>query len=487
MKKFLNLAAPSLLFLIFVFLISFADSFLPGIEVASNKLFRNIVHYCIQIGFWISGAHLLNVLVKVFFWEGVFAKTIKGTVPRLLTHFFSLIVYVIALFIIIGKVFGQELTGIWATSGVMALVLGFALRNMILDLFTGLAVNIEMPYKIGDWIQIHTNTPKPDLNGQVIDINWRATRLRDEERKVIIIPNSLMSSYIISNFTQSNKRVRFETVVRLDNSITVEKAKRIIQSAAKQATNNDGFFKEPEPSVVVDATNEFGVVYKVRYWINPWKGIYPTNARDKVNASIIKNLSLLGLTPSFPGERIYYSSLEGITEETGTTEYKAKLLRKISLFNSLSEAEINDLAEKISEKSFAAKQNLMEIGEQGDSMFILSEGILDVMVKRDNESLQKVGEINPGEYFGEMSLLTGEPRSATVTAATDIVALEIKKDHVENLFKKRPSIMEDISNTVALRTRENTAAMDALMNAENVDSIDSFSNKILGKIKAFFS
>ncbi|MGH7885700.1 MAG: mechanosensitive ion channel family protein [Thermodesulfobacteriota bacterium] len=246
-------------------LIFFKDVYLPVIENNISHQIKELIYYALQIGFWMSGAHLLIVLSKIFFWDGIFAKTIKGTVPRLLTHFFSLIVYVLAVMIIAGQVFKLELTGIWATSSVMALILGFALRNMILDLFTGLAVNIEMPYKIGNWIEVSINNSKPDISGQVIDINWRSTRLRDEERKIIIIPNSLISSYIISNYTQPDKPIRFETVIRLDNSIPVEKAKRIIQAAAKEALNNDGFFKEPEPSTIVNETNEFGVEYKVRY------------------------------------------------------------------------------------------------------------------------------------------------------------------------------------------------------------------------------
>ena len=487
MKKLLKLVFPSIFFLIFILLMGFKDSILPQQQNESSRIIDNILNYGIQIGFWISGAHLLNVLTRVFFWDGIFAKTIKGSVPRLLKHFFSLVVYLIAVFIIVGKVFNQELTGIWATSGVMALILGFALRNMILDLFTGLAVNIEMPYKIGDWLVIHTNTPKPDLHGQVIDINWRATRLRDEERKVIIVPNNLMSSYIISNYTQSNRGVRFETVVRLDNSIPIVRAKRLLKSAAMHATNNDGFFKEPEPSVVVDETNEFGVVYKVRYWINPWKGIYPTNARDKVNSSILENLSLVGLTPSFPGERVYYSRQREDFSESGSVEYKKKLLKNVSLFEMLSEKELKDIAYNMEERRFVAGQKLIELGARGDSMFVLSEGIMDVQVKSDNGAMHNVGEINAGEYFGEMSLLTGEPRSATVTASTDVIAFEIKKEHIENLFNQRPSLMEEMSRTIAVRTKENTATIESFLNTEKVESVNSFSQKILDKIKVFFS
>lgn len=486
MKRIRKLIFPLFIFLIFLSLVIFKDHFLSGIEPASDTITKKFIYYALQIGLWISGAHLLNVLTKIFFWDAIVAKTIRGTVPRLLTHFFSLIVYIITITFIIGSVFDRELTGVWATSGVMALILGFALRNMILDLFTGLAVNIEMPYKIGDWIEINTNNPKPDINGEVIDINWRATRLRDEEQRVVIIPNSLISTYIVTNYSQPRKSIRFETIVRLDSSVPVGKAKRIILAAAKEVLNQEGFYKDPEPNVVANETNEFGVEYKIRYWINPWKGIYPTSARDLINSSILKYLSFSGLKPSFPNENVYYSKSRDKIVETGSLEYKRKLLRQINLFNSLEEEELTELAGKIDEKTYSKGENLITVGDQGESMFILYEGLLEVRVNIENGSSHKVGEIYPGQFFGEMSLLTGEPRSATISAATDIVAFEIKREHVEDLFKKRPTIMEDISKVVALRTRENSEAIESISNMDDIDSMNSFAQNLLGKIKTFF-
>lgn len=477
---------PLFIFSIFLTLLILKDYFLFGVEVGSLAITKKFIYYALQIGLWISGAHLLNVLTKIFFWDAIVAKTIRGTVPRLLTHFFSLIVYIIAIFIIIGSVFDRELTGVWATSGVMALILGFALRNMILDLFTGLAVNIEMPYKIGDWIEINTNNPKPDINGEVIDINWRATRLRDEEKRVVIIPNSLISTYIVTNYSQPRKSIRFENIVRLDSSVPVGKAKRIILAAVKEVLNHEGFYKDPEPTVMANETNEYGVEYKIRYWINPWKGIYPTSARDVINSSILKYLSFSGLKPSFPNENVFFAKSKDKGIETGSLEYKRRLLKQVNLFNSLEEQEITELVGKIDEKTYSKGENLITSGDEGESMFILYEGQLDVMVNVDNGASHKVGEIYPGQFFGEMSLLTGEPRSATISAATDIVAFEIKRQHVEDLFKKRPSIMEDISKVVALRTRENSEAIESFSHMDDIDSMNNFAQNLLGKIKTFF-
>ena len=187
MRNLKKIIFPLFIFLIFLLLVIYDDYFINTEKLGDLRLLGDVLFYLVHIGLLISGAHLLNVFIRIFFWETLISKAIKGKVPRLLIHFFSLLVYLFAILIIINQIFDKSLTAIWATSGVLALVLGFALRNMILDLFTGLAVNIERPYQIGDWIEINTNNPKEDIAGQVIDINWRATRLRTEEEKIVII------------------------------------------------------------------------------------------------------------------------------------------------------------------------------------------------------------------------------------------------------------------------------------------------------------
>ncbi|MCZ6818120.1 MAG: mechanosensitive ion channel, partial [Calditrichaeota bacterium] len=124
-----------------------------GSEALSQS--QKVLAYVIQIGIWLSAAHFLNRLVIVFVWDGLVAKAIGAPIPRLVKDIFTILVYLTAVTGIIGIVFGKDITGFWATSGVVSIVLGFALKNVILDVFTGLAVNIERPYKIGDWIMIH--------------------------------------------------------------------------------------------------------------------------------------------------------------------------------------------------------------------------------------------------------------------------------------------------------------------------------------------
>jgi len=486
MKNLTKLVPPLLAFLAFILLSIYYTALTGGISGGQAETVRMVAYYAVQIGFWITGAHLLNVLLKIFFWDTIVTRAISGKVPRLLIHFVSLVVYLMAIMAIVGYVFHKPLTGLWATSGVMALVLGFALRNMILDLFTGLAVNIERPYQIGDWIQLNMENPASQIYGEVIDINWRATRLKNEEEKVFIVSNSLLNNYVITNYTYPDKKIRFETQIHIDHSVPITRAKRIIKAAAKKVLKEKGFFTEPEPSIVISEINEFGIQYTTRYWIYPWKGVVPANARDQINSSILEYLAFSGLKPGFPKGEYRLARLTKDHHEHDSIEHRKEILRKVSLFDPLEEHELDEIVNKIQMKSYSEGEHVIQKGEEGESMFILSEGILEVSVNTENGSMHKVAEIDPGEFFGEMSLLTGEPRSATVTAFTSAVVYEIKKEHVEDLFRRKPSLLENISFIIAERRAENQMKLENI-SSQRQQSIDNFANNLLKKIRTFFA
>ena len=487
MKNIKKIIFPLFIFLVFVVLVIYDDIFINAETVKELKLLTNVLYYLVHIGLLISGAHLLNVLIRIFFWDTIISKTIKGKVPGLLIHFFSLLVYLFTILIIINQIFGQSLTAIWATSGVLALVLGFALRNMILDLFTGLAVNIERPYQIGDWVEINTNNAKPDIAGQVIDINWRATRLRTEEEKTVIIPNSLMNEFVVYNYSSSDSKIRFETVIPIDYSVPIEQAKTILFSGARKVLTEKGFFTEPEPNIIVSEMNEFGIIYLVRYWINPWRGIYPTNARSVVNNSILDYMYLSGLRPSFPKEEIYYSRQQPRTVDFESNDFKQNIIKNVSLFNSLTDDERSELAAQIVQKSYSEGDTLIKMDQDGDSMFVLSEGLLDIRIGPDGSSSKKVGDIYPGNFFGEMSLLTGEKRSATIMAVKDSIVFEIKKEHVKEIFRKNPDILKDITRLVAERRAHNINALETADQSKDSENSSNFAQNLLNRCRQFFS
>jgi len=477
---------PSAIFVSFFLLIFYAKQFFPEIGPEAQADTDRYLNYFFQMGFWISGAVLLNRIIRIFIWERIAARSPDGTVPRLLTDISSMIVFLIAATIIIGFVFNQSLTGFWATSSVVAIILGLALRNIILDLFTGLAINIERPYKIGDSILVHQRSADMNIVGRVVEINWRATRIRTEENTIVVIPNSLISTYVISNFHNSGYPTRFEVFFTIDFSIPTERAKRVLMAGVKESLAVKGFVTDHEPQVLVEETNELGVCYKVRYWIVPWKKISPSVSRDVVNSNILDHLSKSGITPAYPKEDVFYDQMPTRHLDSHTVKDRKQLLQNVTLFNSLNDSERSDLAAKLIEHHLDENKQLITETDQGESMFILFEGLLEVSLSRPEGDLVSVALLKPGSCVGEMSLLTGEPRSATVTALTDAVVFEINKNHMEELFRKRPEIVEKISGMMAERQVYNTRQLEKSQASSSGAFNDEHTAQLMTRIKSFF-
>ena len=116
--------------------------------------FQQAVRNGIHIGLWLSGAYLIVALLNHLFWEGFVAHLLQHPVPRLVRDSVAIVVFLLAAAGIIGLEFGQPVVGIWATSGAIGIILGIALRSIILDIFSGLAINFEHSYRIGDWVEL---------------------------------------------------------------------------------------------------------------------------------------------------------------------------------------------------------------------------------------------------------------------------------------------------------------------------------------------
>ena len=206
--------------------------------------------YAIKIGIWLSAAHFFNRLVIVFFWDGLMQKTFGAPIPRLLKDVLTIIIYVVAITGIIGVVFDKSISAFWATSGVISIVLGFALKNVILDVFTGLAINVDRPYRIGDWIEVH-GSGSEHVTGRVEEINWRTTRLWTLDDSIIILPNSILGLKVVTNLWGSGPESRFDTVFCLDYSIPSDRALRVLTAGAHAVVGQKGILEQPAPNVIV--------------------------------------------------------------------------------------------------------------------------------------------------------------------------------------------------------------------------------------------
>ncbi|MFN3454319.1 MAG: mechanosensitive ion channel family protein [Pseudobdellovibrio sp.] len=182
------------------------------------------------------------------------------------------------------SLFEIHLSTLLATSAVFSLVLGLALQDTLGNLFSGLSLQIESPFKIGDWVEVNSSNYK--WLGQVQEINWRATFLNSFADELIMIPNKTIAQSEIIIISQGNKNIRLNQVFRFDYSVDIEKAKDCILDAVIKI---DGLMIDPPVRTLITETHESYIVIKVFYSLVDFSMRYRVG--DKILTDVITSLN----------------------------------------------------------------------------------------------------------------------------------------------------------------------------------------------------
>jgi small-conductance mechanosensitive channel/CRP-like cAMP-binding protein len=477
------LLLPTLLLLAFCLMAIFQNKITYWLAASGFAQTGNGLEIVLQIGLWLSAAYFIFCALRVLILDGMLATALGGPAPDLLRDVAGAIIFALAVTGIARFVFGQEITAFWATSGAVGLVIGLALRPVILDVFSGLTINLDHSYQIGEWIHL-AGDRDGTVSGEVVEINWRATRLRTVEGNLVMVPNSRMGLGIITNYSRPVPHLRMTVTICLDFSVPVERARRVMLGGVRAMIHPEGPLADPAPTVMVEGTSDLGVVYRVDYWQIDTSG--PTQPRSRVFEGVLRHLHVAGITPAYPKRDIFTAPMPARQHDAWALADRTALMGRIDLFSSLPPERLQALAAGLAPEFFHAGEILMRRGEAGESMFVLVEGLLEVRTDPGSRGAeQAVAFIQPGEFLGEMSLLTGEPRSATVVALTDAVTWEITKAQMEPLLRSDPPFAEVLARALAERLATNARAHGAVP-APSTDQTETTARNILTRIVAMF-
>lgn len=479
-----SLAIPVALVALFLLAAWYQQQILVKLGIATFTGLRDTLPYVFQTGIWLSLAYLANRVVGLLFWDPIHRRV---PVPRLLRDVTALLIYIIAITGIVGVVFGRPIGPFWAASGVGAIVIGLALRNVILDVFIGLAVNFDRPFGIGDYIKMGTGTGvTAGPSGRVVELNWRTTRLLTGDGNLVIIPNGRLGELIVTNFSRPEPVGEFEVPIFVDFDVSSERALRVLNGAACSVAGTTGILEDPAPKARLRGVSAQGVEYRIKYFLDP-RLAGPAKARHEVLRAVLDQLHRAGLQPAAPSQDVYHAPMPPRTLNAGSAHDRSRLLERVELFQGLSAAERAELSEQMHERVVKENVTLIRRGDAGDSMFVLCEGLLDVRLTMDgSEKETRIGRLQAGMFFGEMSLLTGEARSATVVTVTDVLVFEIAKEHIARLITRRPELAKELAETVAARKLRTSDALRNASAAAPAAEVGSLATQILGKMLAFF-
>ncbi|MGE0362316.1 MAG: cyclic nucleotide-binding domain-containing protein [Vicinamibacterales bacterium] len=322
------------------------------------------------------------------------------------------------------------------TSAVGAVVVGFALQDTLGNLFAGLAIQVEKPFRVGHWIRVG------DYEGQVQEVTWRATKLLTKAGQFVIVPNSVVSKDPILNHSEPTVPTRLEVDVGLTYDAAPNLAKRALLEAVENAPLA---LRDPAPDVIVIDFGASSVNYRVRFWIADF-GL-DDYAYDQVRSHLWYTLRRHGIEIPYPIQ-IEYSREEQVGRQSSRIRYLADRLAEIDLFAGLDDVECARLAEACPERLYGAGERIVRQGDAGQSMFVVLDGRVRVTLE---PSGQEVAITSRGGFFGEMSMLTGEARTATVSALDDALLMEISAERFRELAVLRQGLVEHVSDVVMAR------------------------------------
>lgn len=431
------------------------------------------VPYVLESALWLSGALALHRWLSLVVLERVVTRTLGRPLPRIFHDLLGVLFLTGSGLGVLVSVFDQSMTGFWTASGAIGVVLGLALRPIILDFFAGLGINLEHAYSIGDYVSIATVRGEP-IQGWIEEIQWRTLRIRTRDGFIVIVPNSELATSAVTNYALPRPESRFHLEVRLDADVPTDRALRILRSAALEATGlPDGPQRFPDPDVLVWSADEMGVLYRVRFWLDPAK-LSSDNATHVVWVCILQQLAKAGLSLAQPRETVFLGRLPRDASGVHSVEDRVAFLRRVDLFERFPETSLRWLATETALRLIRPRQVLVRAGDPGDSMFLIAEGCVRVMSAPTGDVAPiELATLQAGQVVGERSLLTGEPRSASVHAVTECLVLEITRNSLTLLIEREPALLTLLEQTVTSRERmtvERIAASQALGAPEAAES-----------------
>lgn len=373
---------------------------------------------------------------------------------------------------------GLDLGSLVASTAVVTAILAFAMQDTLGNILSGLALQLDHSVNIGDWIELD------GVGGQVVQVQWRHTAVRTLFGEMILIPNSMLMKARVKLTGGRSVPQRLRTVFfHADFSVRPADVMREVENALANA-EYDMIANHPKPVCLVTDFPGGVVAYAVRYWLTDPKspGMGDSVVRQQVHAVFQRN----GWRMAAPGMDMSFTSRRGGTGAVrpgarDDLEQRVATLQNISLFSPLTDDERRDLAARLQVIHYVAGSRLAQQGEVGDCLFIVVHGRAAVWLEA-NGSRHFLAELGEGEVIGEMSLMTGEPRRATVTARTDIDCYVLNKDGFQATLQQRPELAEIFARLLASRSRELTELR------ENVPTIPAAAERaaILARIRSLF-
>ncbi len=397
--------------------------------------------------------------------------------PRIFRDLTQAIVYVIVLLMTLRGV-GVEPGSLLTTSALITAVIGLALQDTLGNLVSGLALQMQSPFEVGDWIQFD---PDARQIGEVTEVNWRAITVVTSDHVEVIVPNALLAKTAIRNYSKPTRVQRRQVIVQGPYEVPPARVQDAITAALAGV---QGVVSEPAPWVQTKSFADSGVEYAVYFFIDDFP------ARERIDGQVRDRvwyaLQRAKVSIPFPIRTVH---MHAVSEESERRELDRELerrdrvLRCVDFLDVLPPATHRALAAAAHVKLFAAGELIVKQGDRSTELYIIDRGEVAVELVRSDGAKIVVARLGAGKFFGEMGLMTGEERKASVRAATECELIVIDHGAFQTTLAAVPGVVENMSDLLARRAAELDAV--ASQRPESM-AVQDQSKRLISQIKDFF-
>ena len=433
-------------------------------QVKPAPPYENLLGNALSLIVMVCTANLLTYLVVDIY----FYFRMGRQVPSYKRDLTTTLVFIFFGMAALRLIFRIDLASILTTTTVLTAVVAFAMQTTLANFVSGFYVQNDDNLRRNTWVSLLEH----DITGEIVNVGFRYTTLKTLDNHKVMLPNN----YIMQNIVRvlgtrgEGEKSAVHLKVGLGYDLPPDKAIDMMRRILSQERH---IVKEPGPVVIVNNFLDSSIEYDLKYYLDDYASNMVT--RGSVLKTIWYAVTREGYSIPFPHREIISKSPQEPFPEEKRTVLAA--LQRTEILQSLGEEEIRKLSERVRVRVFGTGEVVVRQNDEGESLFIVRRGSLDVHI---DDAL--VGTLREGEIFGEMSLLTGEKRKATVTAASEVRLVEISKEDIDPAIRANPHLLEKLSAILARREESNIEKRKSAGLLRTGALKDAF----LEKLKVFF-
>ncbi len=454
-KLNLNLSSSKTFFLILLLVFQLIGDTYRLLNKEIPEIVNKISLTIISIFIILVLSSLINGIIKAFL------KKEKIETGKFLFDLINAIIYITGALLILKYIYSLNLTPFLATSAVLTIIIGLAVQDTIGNFIAGISFHFDDSIKIGDWVEVEGNV------GKIVDLTWRAVKIRTHDKRTIVIPNQNFTKKEFTNLSFDGAKTHFKIGVSYNSEPS-----NVVSTIKKALLSIDGVSKNTEPEVFIDEFSDFSIVYRVAFGVKNFEKL--KQIESKAKSKIFDYFKKEGIEIPYPIMNIYHK--EKKEKELEDINISTNEIKKFPIIKEFPDDLIKKILKYFKRQIYEKNDVIIFEGEANQDLYLILDGKVSVFKNK-----KKISEVEKGDIFGEISLFLDEPRSATCIAEEKTVVLKIKGEKIKEILKENIRAKEELEKIVEERI-SNSKEVDEKIKTkflEKKDFLRGFIKKIL--------